>query len=51
MILASTVLDKFDPKPSDAAFSTVFFRDSFQRETGSDVISGVAMEHVGVDAV
>ena len=48
MILASIVLDKFHPKPSEVAFLTVFC-DNFQLEVVSDVISGVAIELAGMD--
>ena len=40
---------EFDPKPSEAAFSIVF-RCSFRPEVGSDVISGMVDQHVGMDA-
>ena len=40
---------EFDPKPSEAAFSTVFFRCSFRPEVVSDVISGTVDQDVGMD--
>ena len=39
---------EFDPKPSEAAFSTVF-RCSFRAEVVSDVISGMVDQNVGMD--
>ena len=45
MILAQTVLQKFHPKPSEAAFSTVFF------VLTSDRKGLVAVEYVGMDLV
>ena len=49
MILAETILEKFHPKPSDAAVSTVS-RDNFGPEMVYYVISGVALAYVSVDA-
>ena len=41
VILDYTMLEKFDPKPSEAAIITVFFSDNFQPEAVAyDVISG-----------
>ena len=48
MILAWTVLEKFHPEPSEAAFSTVF-PYNFQPEVDNDVISGKAVDNVGMD--
>ena len=42
------VLEKFHPKSSEAAISTVFFRDNFRPEMIYDVISGVAADFVGM---
>ena len=39
-ILASTVVEKFDPKPSESAFLTDF-RDNLRAEVVSDIISDV----------
>ena len=50
MILALTFLEKFHLKPSEAAFSTVFFRGNFLPEPVSDVISSANAGQVGVDA-
>ena len=47
MILALVVLEKFHPKPSQAAFSTVFPYD-FLPEVENDVISGMAVDNVGM---
>ena len=51
MIGAKTVLQKFDPTPLEVAFSTVFFQTSIKcwPETAGGVISGVAVESVGMD--
>ena len=38
----------FDPKPSEAAFSTVF-RNNFRPEVDSDVISGEAVDSISMD--
>ena len=35
-------------KPSEAAFSTIFFRGNFRQEVDSDVISGVIVDPTGV---
>ena len=43
------MLNKLHQKPSDAAFSTVIFRDNFPPEAVSDVISGMAVQDVGMD--
>ena len=44
MILVQTVLEKFHPKPSEAAFSTVFSNfDNCQPKVASDVISVVVV--------
>ena len=41
---------KFDPKPSEAAFWTVFSNfDKCQLEVAGNVISGVAVELIGMD--
>ena len=48
MVLAWTVLEKFHPKLSEAVFSTVF-PYNFRLEVGNDVISGRAIENVGMD--
>ena len=40
---------EFNPKPSEAAFSLVFFRCSFRPEVVSDVMSGANVGHVGMD--
>ena len=48
MTIAKTVLEKFNPKLSEAAFSTVF-RDNFLLEVVSDIISGVVDDQVGMD--
>ena len=37
-----------EQKPSDATFSTVFFRDNFRPEVAGDVMSGLAVDLVGV---
>ena len=47
-ILASTVLEKFRPKPSQAIFSTVF-RSNFRPEVDNEVIPDVAIDYVGMD--
>ena len=44
-----TDLEKCHLKPSEAAFSTVFFRGSFRPEVVSDVISGANVGQVGMD--
>ena len=44
--LGLNLSEKFHPKPSEAAFSTVFFRFSFRLELISHVISGV---NVGIN--
>ena len=49
MIFAQMVLEKFHPKPSEAAFLTGCIRDNFRPEIVSDVISGVVVELVGAD--
>ena len=36
------------PKPSEAVFSTVF-RYNFQPEVDNDVVSGMAIDYVGID--
>ena len=42
---------KFDPKPSEAVFSTVLSNwDKWRLEAAGDVISGVAVASVGMDA-
>ena len=48
MILARTVLDKFQPEPSEAAFSTVFPYNC-RPEVDNAVISGTAIDNVGMD--
>ena len=50
MILAWTVLEKFHPMPSEAAFSTVF-PYSLWPEVDIDVISVKAVDNVGVDVI
>ena len=42
-MLAQNVLKKFDPKPSETVFSTVFL-DNLRPEVDSYVISRVAVE-------
>ena len=49
MIFESTVLEKFHPKPSEAVFSTVFFRYNFRLEADNDIISNASGDYVGVD--
>ena len=41
----------FDPKPSDAAFSSVFEFDKCRPEVVGDVISGVIVGWTGTDAL
>ena len=48
VILVKTVREKFDPKPSEAAFLS-FFRDNFRPEVASDIISGLSVDEVGLD--
>ena len=48
VILAQTVLEKFDPKPSEAALS-IYVRDDSRPNVASNVISGEAVEMVGMD--
>ena len=48
MILDETVLEKFPPKPSAAVFFDCF-PHNFRPEVGNDVISGTALDNVGVD--
>ena len=48
MILASTFLEKFYPKPSEAVFSTVFCYN-FRMEVDNDVISSAAVDNIGMD--
>ena len=43
MTLTQTFLDKFHPKQSEAAFSTIF-QNNFRLEVVSDVISGVVVD-------
>ena len=45
---AVKVFQKFESKTSEVAFLTVF-RDNFRPEVASGVISGVALDYVGVD--
>ena len=40
---------KLHPKPSEAVFSTVFFRFDFRPEVDNAVLSAVAVDIVGVD--
>ena len=47
VMLTKTFLEKFHPKPSEAAFSTVF-RYNIRPEVVSDAKSGVAVEHLGM---
>ena len=42
--------DKFPPKPSEAAVSTVF-RDNFRPEIVTDVISGTTVAYTSVDVI
>ena len=49
MILSLTVLEKFHPMPSEAVFSTVFFCYNFRVELDNDVVSGVAVDNIGMD--
>ena len=43
-------MKKFDPKPSEAAFSAVCSNfDKCRPEVTGDVISGPALVHIGVD--
>ena len=51
VISAQTILDKFHPKPSEAVFSTVFFRYNFQPKIDNDVIFGLAVDYVGMDVL
>ena len=44
-----TVLDKFQLKPSEAAFSTVFFRCSFRLQVVSNVMSAANVGRADVD--
>ena len=46
MILTETVLEKFDPKLSDAVFSSVF-QYNLRSEVDNDVISGMTVDNVG----
>ena len=48
MILAWTVLEKFNPKPSEATFSTVF-PYNFRPEVDNDLVSDMAVDNVGMD--
>ena len=47
MILAWTLLEKFHPKSSEAVFSTVF-PYNFWPEVDNDIISGTAVDNVGM---
>ena len=48
--LAYTVLDKFDPKPSDAGIFGRFYNfDTCGTEVADDVISCVALDYIGMD--
>ena len=49
VILTKTVLEKFDPKPPEVAFSKVFFHNNFKSEAASNVVSGVTVEKAGMD--
>ena len=50
MILAKIVLEKFDPKPSEAAFSSIYSNtDKCRPEVAGDVISCLAVESVGME--
>ena len=40
---------KYDQKPSDMAFSVVFFLQNCPREVADDIIFGVAEEKVGMN--
>ena len=40
---------EFDPKPSEAAISTAFFRCNFRAEVVSDAMPGANVMEVGVD--
>ena len=42
---------KFDPNPSGTAVSADFVGDNGRPEAVGDIISSVAVEHVGVDAL
>ena len=46
MILTETVLKKFNPKTSEAAFMTVFCGNTFWPEVVNDVISGVVVDQL-----
>ena len=48
MIVAWTVLDKFHPKPTEAAFSTVFTY-KFRPKVDSDAIFGKVIDNVSMD--
>ena len=48
MLRASTVLEKFHPKPSEAEFLS-FFLVPFRPEVDNDVIFGVAVDYVRID--
>ena len=48
MLLARTVLEKFQPKSAEAVFSTVFTYN-FRPEVDNDVISGTAVDNVGME--
>ena len=41
--MAQTVLEKFHPKPSQAAFSTVLNVDNCQPDVDSEIISGAVV--------
>ena len=49
VIIALKVLKEFDSKPSEAAFSPIFFRDNFRPEVYIDTISGVVVDQTGTD--
>ena len=49
MIPDLTVLEKFDPKPSESIYSTAFPRSFRPEVVDNDVISGKAVDNIGVD--
>ena len=51
MIPAWTGPDKFHPKPSEDVFSTVFPYNNLRPDADNDVISGMAIDNVGMDVL